>query len=52
MFSANETKDISSELQHNLSLCNVKNVYKNKIIDLIDHIEYSIPLTLFHRLKF
>ena len=46
MFSANETKDISSELQHNLSLCNVKNVYKNKIIDLIDHIEYSIPLNI------
>ena len=42
MFSANETKDISSELQHNLSLCNVKSVYKNKISDLIDHVEYSI----------
>lgn len=38
----NEIKDISSELQHSLSLCNVKSVYKNKIKDLVKHIEYSI----------
>ncbi len=42
----NETKDISSELQHNLSLENVKSVYKNKIIDLIEHVEYSIAIGL------
>lgn len=42
MFSAHETKDISSELQHNLSLCNVKSIYENKISDLIEHVEYSI----------
>ncbi|APJ05255.1 hypothetical protein [Silvanigrella aquatica] len=45
VFSGTE-KDISNELKQNLTINNVKNVYKNKIIDLIDHIEYSIPLNI------
>ena len=38
----NQNKDISRELKHHLSLCKVKSLYKNKISDLIEHVEYSI----------
>ena len=43
---AGTEKDISNELIQNLTINNVKYVYKNKIINLIDHIEYSIPLNI------
>ncbi|MBX9837459.1 MAG: hypothetical protein K2X69_03985 [Silvanigrellaceae bacterium] len=41
VFSGTE-KDISNELKKNLDINNVKIVYKNKINDLVEHIEYSI----------